>query len=135
MKKKISVISLILLFFISTIGLPLSINICSMMGTVHASLCKMNSECENEIYNPSFNSESIKSDCCKTEIIDKSIHDQYLQNNIKKLNLNQYKILALNSDIPVDNSLLISPVKYFNDTSPPPLLNNHIYLSNSVLLI
>ena len=106
-----------------------------MMNTVQASLCKMNSECENETHTSFVTAEFNKADCCKTEVVDNSIHDKYLQNSIQKLNLNQNIILTLNTDVPGTDNLLISSVKYFIDTSPPSLLSNHIYLNNSILLI
>jgi hypothetical protein len=135
MKKKITVISLILLFVISTIGLPLSINICTMLGTSQINLCKMNSGCENEPCQGSLNSGLTKEDCCKTELIDKSICDKYIQENVQKPIQVQNILLILNPDIPIENNLCLNSAKYFNDTSPPSSLNNHIYLNNSILLI
>ncbi len=138
MKKKISVISIILLFFVSTTGLPLVVNFCSLMDTPEADMCEMHSEhktCEYEAHKLSLNTEFNKDDCCKTEIIDKSIYDKYLQVNVQKPNLNQNIIAVIHDDIPTNNDLVISPIKYFNGTSPPILLNNHIYLNNSALLI
>lgn len=138
MKKKISVISLILVFFVSTTGLPLTVNICNLMDTPEANMCEMHSEkktCEYETHKLLVSSEINKDDCCKTEIIDKSICDKYLQINVQKLNLNQNTIAVIHFELPTNNNLVVSPIKYFNGTSPPILLNNHIYLNNSVLLI
>ena len=139
MKKKISVISLSLLFFVSTTGLPFVVNFCTMMGTPDTDMCEMHSEhnktCECEAHKLLVNSEISKDDCCKTEIVDKSIHDKYLQNNIQKFNLNQSIALIISSDIQVYDDLFINPVRSFNDVSPPSLINNHIYLNNSILLI
>jgi hypothetical protein len=138
MKKKISVISLILLFFVSTTGLPLAVNFCTMMDVPENEMCEMHSEhktCEYEIHKLSVSTQINKDDCCKTEIIDKSICDKYLQVNVQKLIQNQNKIEVIHDDLSVYNSLIVNPVKYFNDTSPPILLNNHIYLNNSALLI
>jgi hypothetical protein len=138
MKKKISVISLILLFFVSTTGLPLTINICSLMDTPQADICEMHSEhktCEYEANKVSVKTEITKTDCCKTELIDKSICDKYLQASSQNSNLNHPSIVIINDNFLVNNNLLINPLRYFNDTSPPSLLNNHIYLKISILLI
>jgi hypothetical protein len=138
MKKKISVISLILIFFVSTTGLPLTINICSLMDTPEADMCEMHSEhktCEYEAHKVSIKTEITKEDCCKTELIDKSICDKYLQINNQNNNLNHNTVAVISDDFSLNNGSLINPVKYFNDTSPPSLLNNHIYLNNSILLI
>ena len=138
MKKKISVISLILLFFVSTTGLPLTVSICSLMDTPQADLCEMHSKnktCEYEAHRVSVNTELTKEDCCKTELIDKSICDKYIQANNQSNNLIQHTVAVINNEFLVADNLVVNPVKYFNDASPPSLLNNHIYLDNSILLI
>ena len=139
MKKKISVISLILLFFVSTTGLPLTVNICSLMDTPQADLCEMHAKdktCEYEAHKVSIKKVEItKEDCCKTELIDKSICDKYIQVNNQSNNLIQHTVAVINTDILVDNNLVVNPVKYLFGTSPPSLLNSHIYLDNSILLI
>ena len=138
MKKKISVISLILLFFISTTGLPLAVNFCTMMNTPEADMCEMHTEhktCEYESHKSSINSEINKDNCCKTEIIDKSICDKYIQVNNQNNNLIQHTVAVIDNVFLVADNLVVNPVKYINDASPPTLLNNHIYLDNSILLI
>jgi hypothetical protein len=135
MKKKIAVISLILLFFVSTVGLPLSINLCSMMDTPQAESCEMNSKCENEAHSVSLKVEFTKTDCCTTQIVDKSISDKYLQVDIQKCSLNQNVIALINLDLIGNNNSPINSIKYFNDSSPPQLISNNIYLDNSILLI
>ncbi len=105
-----------------------------MMGTVQAAWCKMNSECENETHAASFNAELSKADCCKTELIGNSISDKYLLENVQKP-VAVENIAVLSAVIPIDNNLFQYSAEYFNDTSPPSSLNNHIYLSNSILLI
>ena len=135
MKKKISVISLILLFSVSTIGLPITINFCMMMDTPLSVSCEMNSECQNESHSNSSTSEFVKADCCKTEIIDKAISDNYLQPDIQINSLNHNIVAVINPNLEENNNSIIDPVHYFNDTSPPALSNNHIYLSISILLI
>ncbi len=95
----------------------------------------MNSECESESHRVSVNAEITKKDCCETDIVDKSISDKYIQVNVQKIILEQNTITFINDDISLNSNLLISSSKYFNDTSPPALLNNHIYLNNSIFLI
>ncbi len=138
MKKKIAIISLSLLFFVSTVGLPLSINLCTMVDESPAELCEMHSndaKCENENRSISIKTEFNKEDCCKTEIIDKSISDKYLQVDIHKHNLNQNIIAFINFDLSESSNSIINSNKYFNDSSPPIFISNHIYLNNSILLI
>jgi len=138
MKKKISVISLVLLFFVSTTGLPFAVNFCTMMDTPEADMCEMHLEhktCEYEAHKLSVNSEISKDNCCKTELIDKSVCDKYIQVNNQSNNLIQHAVAVINNDFLAADNLVVKPVKYFNDASPPTLLNNHIYLDNSILLI
>ena len=138
MKKKISVISLVLLFFVSTTGLPFAVNFCTMMDTPDADMCEMHTEhktCEYESHKSSINSEINKDNCCKTEIIDKSICDKYIQVNNQNNNLIQHTVAVIDNVFLVADNLVVNPVKYINDASPPTLLNNHIYLDNSILLI
>ena len=138
MKKKISVISLILLFFASTTGLPFAVNFCTMMDTPDADMCEMHSEhkiCEYEAHKLYVNSEISKDNCCKTELIDKSICDKYIQVNNQNNNIVQHTIAVIDDVFLADNNLVVNPVKYLNNASPPTLLNNHIYLDNSILLI
>jgi hypothetical protein len=137
MKKKITSISLIFLFFVSTVGLPLSVNLCSMMKSEEVELCEMHSNnmsCENEESSTSGKIALKKQDCCKTEIIYKSISDQYLKVDSQNQNSNQIIVLN-NPDLSDDYFSKINSSNYFNDSSPSALLNNNIYLNNSVLLI
>ncbi len=133
MKKKISVISLILLFFISTVGLPFVINVCDMSDDSQQESDEMNSKVaanQNDTHSVSI----IKEDCCKTEIIDKSISDQYLKIDTKN-NSYQNIITLITQSFSEYNNTLSNSYKYFSDSSPPAPINNHIYLSNSILLI
>ena len=136
MKKKISIISLILVFFVSTTGLPLTVNICSFMDTPKANLCEMHSNNKTcETHKVLVQTELTKEDCCKTELIDKSICDKYLQVNTQNNNLNQNLIAVTNTDFHINYNSITNSIKFFINSSPPTLINNHIYLSNSILLI
>ncbi len=138
MKKKFSIILLVFLFIVSTIGLPLSINFCSMMDTPQVGMCEMHSNdtaCETEIHHIILKTELTRQDCCKTEIIDKAISDKYLQVDIHKHNLNYNIIAVINPNLTENIGSFVNSVHYFNDSSPPSLSNNHIYLSISILLI
>ncbi len=137
MKKKFSII-LVFLFIVSTIGLPLSINFCSMMDTPQAGVCEMHSNdraCETENHHILLKTELTRQDCCKTEIIDKAISDNYLQTDIQIHNLNQNIIAVINPNLAENNNSFVNLTYYFSDISPPSLSNNHIYLSISILLI
>jgi len=138
MKKKISIISLVLIFFVSTTGLPLTINLCTMMDTPAADMCEMHSKdnsCEYDAHQNSIKIQIEKAECCKTQLVDKSICDKYLQLNAQKLNPNSSLTAIINLDFSSLNYSLTNSIKYFSDSSPPTIINNHIYLDNSILLI
>lgn len=76
-----------------------------------------------------------KRDCCKTEVADKSISDNFLQIDNQKHNLKLKITTIIISVADISNDSPVITSNYFTDTSPPALINNHIYLSNSVLII
>ena len=143
MIKKISILTLLLLFFVSTTWLPLSIHFCNMMKKEVSNTCKMhNSEKMMEDMhsncckkNDNKKTETIKkSDCCKLETVIAGVTDSFISYKTETDNA------SLNQLIPVSNislneeSLKISDYSFF-DTSPPLLQSNHLYLTNSILLI
>ena len=133
MIKKFSIISLIFLFFISTVGFPVVINFCSANEDPHKELKDINSEnVESKTENISVS--FIKEDCCKTELIDKSISDLYL-NSDQIENTNQDIPSLLNNYIQENSSTFSDSITYLSGASPPSIINNHIYLDNSILII
>jgi hypothetical protein len=134
MKNKISIILLILLFLISTIGFPVVINCCSVNENVQREVKEISSKNLNpkaETFNISF----IKEDCRKTEFIDKSIFGQFLESDTQNQDLNKGESALINYKISQNNYTLSNSVRYYNGTLPPSIKNNHIYLNNSILII
>ena len=139
MKKRISILTLSFLFFASTTGLPLTIHLCKMAEPEVADECIMHNEpvksscCEESIDNKVFFSSS-NPDCCETKTIDNSIVDRYLVQKLEIKSDLAVTSLFLNSDIHNYKSFAN---KFFgiSDTSPPLLQNNHLYITNSSLLI
>ena len=146
MFKKISILTLLLLFFVSTSGLPLTIHFCSMEKTQIVEIqqkcnCRdnrsthMHKACPlSEIQNNSKDSAIKSQNCCESEAALKYIKDSFLTNNknIQK-EVTANKIIV--SIIP--NTEIIQPTTFYTytDTSPPPLKDNQIYIYNSILLI
>lgn len=135
MKKKISILTLIILFLVSTTGLPIWSHYCEMMGNRSSSECGM---CETEsvlIEETTCCSETIpenlvkisdgKSECCIDEFDYKKIEDSYSQSFNTLILSNQFIVSELNlngddSDSENKNS------NSSNYNLPPPKFGKHL---------
>ena len=146
MFKKVSILTLLLLFFVSTSGLPLTIHFCSMEKTQKVEIlqkCNCRDNRSNQMHKACPLSEiqndakdlSIKSqNCCESEAALKYVKDSFLTNNKniqKEVSANKI-IISIIPTIEIEQSTTFYT---YTDTSPPPLTNNQIYIYNSVLLI
>lgn len=143
MIKKISILTVLLLFFVSTTGLPLSIHFCKMIKKEVNSTCKMqmtekkmedmhSTGCENKNEDESVSAK--KQNCCKVETIIAGVQDSFISGKTEAENNLTNQLFPI-AEIPV---VLISEeisTYSFIDTSPPLQHNNHLYLTNSILLI
>jgi hypothetical protein len=136
MKKNYFILTLALLFFASTTGLPLVLHYCQMMESVSLEVCEMhkqNKTCCCETGNNEIRFTKGFDPCCSTKLLDKSVKDNFVVSKPDLLSKAQLTIvLLINQNI--DFSFYLSNT-FYTDTSPPPLLNNHLYLNNSVFLI
>lgn len=144
MFRKSKIVSLILLFFISTTGLPIWSHYCEMMEKKSSDECDM---CKAEIgkaessccaEEKSQNSVLIKSqipDCCQNEFLYHKVEDEFLTNKIdaKLFVTSEHSIITTIS--PEDFAQIMFSQKYLISSSPPKFLTSDIYLNNSVLLI
>jgi hypothetical protein len=141
MKKKISILTLVFVFLVSTTGMPLIIHYCKMMETASLQACEMHSKelkksscCESEsqpqAIADSYFSKAID-ECCTDYLVDYSVKETFLTSKTE-IDLPLY----LYTLIPVDFNLTSNyQTNQEIDTSPHSLLSNRIYLTNSVLLI
>lgn len=143
MIKKISILTLLLLFFVSTTGLPLTIHFCNMMHKEANNTCKMHnakkmmsemhSDCCKK--NDAKKAETIKkASCCKLETVLAGVKDSFISYKTESENNSVTKLFFVTEITPEPKSLNIS-IYSFIDTSPPLLQGNHLYLTNSILLI
>lgn len=134
--KKIFNIVLLLIFFISTTGLPITVYLCNSnmetncetMNRDEMTSCKTQTSASNYSYKSN-------SKCCQVKVIDQSIKDNFISANSElKINLHASHFqLHLNSiNIYNPSNGIISQL---TDPSPPGLNSNHLYLNNSILLI
>jgi len=139
MKKRISILTLALLFFVSTTGLPLIVHHCEMMESVSLEGCEMHkikipktSCCEEENDSDTYFSKAYDQ-CCLVKIVDSSVKDNFI---VFKNDLSKETQLPIISTTNICNFISLNSSKeFYTDTSPPLLSNNHIYLTNSTFLI
>jgi hypothetical protein len=139
MKRKVSILTLSVLFFASTTALPVTLHYCKMMQSASMKVCEMHKEvsiktscCEEPDESEIYFSAAYES-CCSDKFIDASVKDQFVgakSESFSKIQLPLF--LLINSSSELKNSF---PNYLFTDTSPPPLIDNHLYLTNSILLI
>lgn len=133
MKRKISILTLVVLFFASTTGLPLALHFCQMSETEEVCeqimMMKKSSCCEEE-QTEIYITNGIDQ-CCSTKLVDSSIKDNFV---VSKTEF--FIPLYLYTIIPIENDLPLNHYSFFKVyISPPPLIDNHLYLTNSILLI
>lgn len=141
MKRKIAKL-LIFTFFLSTVGIPISLHFCEMQRTSSFSTCKVcaavkmekvNSCCEEESDYPVQLKSDNSNQCCETKIIDKSISDNFMPMNVE-LKQDQSSTVVYLTDL--ISKLLSLNYQFINSVaSPPSAQRNDLYLQNSVLLI
>ncbi len=135
MKKRISILTLALLFFASTTGLPLVLHYCEMMESVSLEICEMHkqSSCCGEESNANVYITSGYDPCCSTKLVDSSVKDNFVISKIEQTQKNLLPVILIINQ--TDIYSFASFNKFYNDTSPPLLTDNHLYLTNSILLI
>jgi hypothetical protein len=113
-----------------------------MMETASLQVCEMHSQqiketlcCETGSYPEENSTRSYFSkavdECCSDFLVDHSVKETFLLSKTESfIPLNLYAL------IPIDNDLPANHYSFFKvDTSPPPLIDNHLYLTNSILII
>ncbi|MFO7445790.1 MAG: hypothetical protein R6W90_05455 [Ignavibacteriaceae bacterium] len=133
--KKIHILILTFVFFLSTTSLPVSLHMCKMMEDVSSEKCGM---CDsgmgaNENKDTAHFKNGFSSPCCSTQLIDTSVKDNFLNKSTSQ-DFNPVKILSI---IPAEEISDITNIASYTDedTLPPPLQSNVLYLFNSTFLI
>ena len=144
MIKKASILTLLLLFFVSTTGLPFSVEFCNILKKEIKTECPLfTQEKENNELSCPFEKEkaankstsTIKDeDCCSQELIVLGVKDSFIPNKTEARNQSVSVVLPI-SDYSLPETEQEISTYTFIDTSPPLLQSNSLYLSNSILLI
>jgi hypothetical protein len=143
-KKRILILTLTLLFLVSTTGLPVTYHLCEMMKEKTLSKCevcltemkKVETSCCNEEKNEEqITISSVNPICCQDEFVYNKIEDEFISGKSEIT-------LFLSSENSFQPIALIPPtfdfsseVSFYCDSSPPFLINPEIHITNSVLLI
>jgi len=134
--KKISILLFGLIFLISTTSLPLTLHMCKMAEKRSSEQCE---KCIKEIQKPVSSSTNIKnlgsSTCCSKQLIDSSVKDNFISS---KVNLYDVKNMQLSVSFILAQEVLNKNPKLIwsgEINSPPNLIQNPIYIINSVFLI
>jgi hypothetical protein len=138
MKKKILILSLISVFFVSTTSLPVTVHLCRMAQTTKTCKCGKMGHCmmNCKIHPDKFSNQvTVKNNCCTTKTIDTSVRSEYLSQKDDNNSNAKTFVVILTSSPDESSEHFLSDKKYFQDFSPPLYLSNNLYLNNSVLLI
>lgn len=144
MKKKITILTLIILFLVSTTGLPIWSHYCEMMETKTLTDCEVcmiemqkveTSCCSEEMNEEVMTISSENPICCQDEFVYNKVEDEFLFNK-SEINfflsfencLQPVFILTPSIEIQTEES-------FYCDSSPPFLINPEIHITNSILLI
>ena len=134
MKKRISILSLIILFVVSTTGLPIWSHYCEMMGKRSVSeceMCKVETEeiqsacCSKEVSTRSLKISSETSSCCVQDFDYKKIEDNFSQPIT-------FKLIVANDDAGILIDVLINPKNEKTKSNlnaynlPPPKFGKHL---------
>jgi hypothetical protein len=144
LKKRILILSLSLLFLVSTTGLPVTYHLCQMMGQKSLDVCEV-CTIKLEVVEPSCCSEDImeypvtisseNSICCQDEFVYNKVEDQFL--------FSKSDVYFFSTSVKlVQTTALLPPSVDFStensfhcDSSPPFLINPKIHITNLSLLI
>jgi hypothetical protein len=128
LKKKISILSFIVLFLVSTTGLPIWSHYCEMMGKTSTSECEMckveiekveSSCCSEELDEDFIKLTSEKSDCCVDNFDYKKVEDDFSQSLATNL-LNCNIVFTTHNILSVDSQKEETHSQNNNYDLPPP---------------
>lgn len=144
MIRKTQILSMIILFFVATTGLPAYLHYCEMMQQKSLSeceICKVEMEkvesscCAEETMDYRVTISSANSICCQQEFVLNKVEDEFIldKSDINFLSSIEKLIQPITLVFPAaDFSLQES---FYCDSSPPFLIDPELNITNSVLLI
>lgn len=139
MKRKVYILTLLGIFFISTTGLPMTVSICSMKdmqasGQCEMAMNEMDGKCHDDKSTGDVNVTKDIPACCQIKIVDNNITDNFISSSNDIGTKTPAKIIFI-SDINIFTPEINLSNNDYTSGSPPLISDNHIYLTNSILLI
>ncbi len=143
MKKKISILSLIFIFVVSSTSLPIAVYYCNMTHIYTFGKCAMEMPSENpdagtctQVRINDGSNSSFNNDCCTVKTIDSSIKDNYIISNPDTYsNLHVIAVFAVPVLSNIYNSVSNNSIQIYYNSSPPIYSESPLYITNSILLI
>lgn len=139
MKRKVYILTLLGIFFISTTGLPLTVNICGMKNMQSPKECKMHMDnmqgkCHEDKSAGEVNMTKDMPACCQIKIVNNNITDNFISSLNDAGTKTSVKIILVSGILNFTPEINLS-YNIYTSGSPPLISDNHIYLTNSILLI
>ena len=144
MIRKTKIISLIILFFVSTTGLPVFSHYCEMMGKRSLSECEAckteiekieTSCCSNQTPEYPVTISSDQPVCCQDAFVYNKVEDQFIFNksDVSYLSASENFVQPITLIPPSIDYILVE--SFYCDSSPPFLINPDLNITNSTFLI
>ncbi len=138
MKRRLLILTLTIIFSLSTTALPLVLHYCTMMEATSFAACEMHSKnnessccMEDEDFELYYTKQI--DECCMDYIVDESVKDDFVSSKVELSGETQFSVVILSNDA---LTKFLEHELFINISPSPPLLySSHIYLFNSVLLI
>ncbi len=139
MKKKIFISTSILVFITATTSLPFTLHFCTMTNSYTFHACKMEKnaqhKCRMENNNKNTHATLSSANCCILKTIDTKVNDNFVASHTARYSPNSI-VVFLTDDSAQNWGSFLKEFTDHSDNSPPPLLyDNYLYIQNSVLLI
>lgn len=141
-KNRKLILFLLISFTFSNVGLPFTVHFCAMMEKMSEEKCLscINNTAQSEMTccekenKTKINFSSFKMNCCENKIAAEPLTDKFISSSfeIQKIELNS--LILLNTE-EIFSSKIVFDKNFLLDASPPKLISNSLYLSNSILLI
>ena len=141
MLRKFYTYGLILILLVSTAGLTITWHLCKTLNMVNTEACGMEDMSPTKVSSGCCEKDQAKVTisgfmpvCCKIEVVENKISDQFLFVNIKTNKNINFNVILINTNNRLDSNPLDHFKHNLHNTSPPHL-DNDIYIQNSILLI
>lgn len=143
-RKRLQILSFSLVFLVSTTGLPVTYHLCEMMGKKSLFECEMckpiveepqESCCSMENNNYPVSISSSNSICCQEHFVYNKVEDDFLFNKSEIFSDYSVKIILNSTILKLNKVDLFNSANFYNDSSPPFLINTDLNILISTLLI